>query len=118
MFLGFHYAESLSNRLSDHEKNTLYRGFLNNADQALKTASFYSAQYFERVPNSRDLKAYLNAVETMATNPQVNQAIILKPVYKSFEQRSGNKVDWILGTFAAGVVFIFVLLMFYEVKPS
>ena len=116
VFLGFHYAESLSNRLSEHEKNALYGGFLNNADRALKTASFYSAQYFERVPNSRDLKAYLNAVETMATNPQVNQAIILKPVYKSFEKRSGNKVDWILGTFAAGVVFIFILLMFYQVK--
>ena len=118
VFLGFYYTESLSNRLSDHEKNTLYRGFLNNADQALKTASFYSAQYFERVPPSSDLKAYQNALETTNQFSQAKQAILLKPVYKSFEQRSGNKVDWILGTFAAGVVFIFSLLMFYQVKPS
>ena len=61
-FLGFFYAESLSNRLSDHEKNTLYRGFLNNADQALSASSFYTAQYFERVPNSRELRGYLNAL--------------------------------------------------------
>ena len=116
-FLGFFYAESFSNRLSDHEKNTLYRGFLNNADQALSTSSFYTAQYFERVLNSRELKGYLNALETTATKTQVNQSIILKPVYKSFEQRYGNKVDWILGTFAAGLLFIFILLMFYPVKP-
>ena len=115
-FLGFFYAESLSNRLSDHEKNTLYRGFLNNADQALSASSFYTAQYFERVPNSRELKGYLNAIETTGEPSETNQAIILKPVYKSFAQRYGNKVDWILGTFAAGIVFIFILLMFYPVK--
>ena len=112
IFLGFYYAESLSNRLSDHEKNVLYRGFLRNADQALASSSFYTAQYFEKVPASRDLKGYTNALETTATKTQVNEPIILKPVYKPFEQRYGNKVVWILGTFATGVVFILIILIF------
>ena len=91
-YIGFHYHESISNDLSEAERNGYYRAFLQASAIALDGSNFYADHYFEKLSKSDQLDGYTEAIQLSLNHSTGNEAIVLKPVYAPFSERLGNKL--------------------------
>jgi rhomboid protease GluP len=105
---GVSFKKQISNRLSMDEKEREYNTFFSECINKINGYPFHDLTYFERLPNTDDRDGYLKAVATRAEVH--NEPVILEPKHEPFENRSGNKFQWIFGSYLIGtVVFLLVL---------
>lgn len=110
------YHEQISNRKSDNEKNRLYKHFNNQYWNEMDSINFNEIEYFERVPSSEERKFGLKAIDRITpvdlNGDTLHIPILLKPISRKFEDRVGNKLYWIFGSFGI-VTTIFLLLLIW-----
>lgn len=105
---GVSFKKQISNRLSIEEKEGEYNVFYKECVEKMNRYAFQDLTYFERLPNTEDRDGYLKAVATR-TKEQTG-AVILEPKHEPFENRSGNKLQWIFGSYFIGT-FVFLLVL-------
>ena len=118
VYIGFHYHESISNGLSDVEKNRSYRAFLQSSTIALDGSNFYASQYFEKLSNSDQLDGYTKAIQISSNHSTGDEVIVLKPVFTSFSERVGNKLPWMIGSYIMGTFIVLLFLLFSKVDSQ
>lgn len=118
VYIGFHYHESISNNLSDVEKNRSYRAFLQSSALALDGSNFYAAQYFEKLSKSEQLDSYTKAIQLSSNHSTGDEVIVLKPVYTPFAERVGNKLTWMIGSYIVGAFIVLLFLLFSKVDSQ
>lgn len=118
IYIGFHYHESISNNLSEAEKNRSYNAFLQSSAIALDESNFYASQYFEKLSNSDQLDGYTEAIQLSSNHSIGDEVIVLKPVYTPFSERVGNKLSWMIGSYISGAVIILIFLLFSKVDSQ
>ena len=118
VYIGFHYHESISNNLSDVEKNRSYRAFLQSSALALDGSNFYAAQYFEKLSNSDQLDGYTKAIQLSSNHSTGDEVIVLKPVYTPFAERVGNTLPWMIGSYIVGAFIVLLFLPFSKVDSQ
>ena len=107
---GKEYSESISNRLEENEKEEKYQEF---ADQSqIDFDNFNPSQfiYLDRIGNTDDRDGLIEASKKSSKYDPTYQTILL-PVNESFENRNGNKFEWIFGAFGIGAI-IFLIMLF------
>jgi len=108
---GVKYHESISNKISNEEKERLYKVFYGECIQKMNHYNYYDFDHFERTPTSDDKQCFLKAIENMF-NKLDDSIIILEPQKERFEDRNGNKFAWIFGSFGIGLAIFLIALMF------
>ena len=118
VYIGFHHYESISNNLSEVEKNRSYRAFLQSSALALDGSNFYAAQYFEKLSKSDQLDLYIKAIQLSSNHSTGDEVIVLKPVYTPFAERVGNKLTWMIGSYIVGAFIVLLFLLFSKVDSQ
>ena len=105
---GVSFEKQTSNRLSIEEKEREYNAFYSECVDKMDKYAFHDVTYFERLPNTEDRDGFLKAVA--ARSKDDIGAVILEPKHEAFENRSGNKLQWIFGSYLIGTsIFLLVL---------
>ena len=105
---GVSFKKQIGNRLSVEEKEREYQAFFAECVDKMNHFAFRDLTYFERLPNSEDRDGFLKAVGTR--NGTHIRAVVLEPKHDAFEKRSGNKLQWIFGSYLIGTGLILLLL--------
>lgn len=105
---GVKYKKQINNRLAVAEKEKAYKAFYQECIEKMNHYPFYQLQYFRVAPRSDDKEVFLKAVERIM-QAKLNPVILL-PETEKFEQRNGNKLFWIFGSAAIGLV-VFMLFL-------
>ncbi|HWA92597.1 MAG TPA: rhomboid family intramembrane serine protease [Rhizomicrobium sp.] len=113
--IGLRYTETVDNRLSDAEKDARYRAFIDRSREAFDSEDPARYTYLERLAPSAELRGFARALEKQGAS---TDAVIVVPHTDPFEQRMGNALGWMAGTFAAGVAVWLLMVLWPEVDPE
>lgn len=109
-WLGKEYYERISNNLEDVEKEQRYQQFVNETQAAFDASNFGDFRYLEKVGNTEDGDGFAEALKK--SGEPNSTAPVLLPVYEPFEQRTGNLLPWIPGSFLIGACLWLVMVLF------
>lgn len=109
------YAVSFSKRTSNWigkaEKEKRYRVFYYESLAKMNKYDFHALDHFERIPASNEKDNYLKAIQSRVQQSAVNDFIVLKPIQNRYEDRNGNKLAWIFGSFGIGLAVLLLALI-------
>lgn len=109
------FHKQISNKLTSSEKDVIYNSFYMKCISDLDSISFSDIEYFERIPKSNDLKYSLLAVEDVVSGTiyknKKDLPIILQPVFRDFNERTGKLLPWFFGFLCSGLLAISLLLL-------
>lgn len=110
-WLGVVFYDQMSNSTDDTIKDRRYKEFAEKTQREFDNSTFRNFTYLEKIENDDDQENYHEALKK---SPKYNTANILlfKPVYGSYESRSGDSFSWIFISFAIGAIgFLFLFLI-------
>lgn len=116
-WLGKEYSERISNLLSDQEKDAKYKVFAEQKQKEFENTDFKNFKYLEVLGNTEDRDEFNEAIEKSET-VKGNQPIIFQAINESFEKRNGQKLEWIFGSLAIGLLAYFIFLLFPKFQES
>ena len=108
-WVGIKYSNTISNWLSDVEKETSYQYFANASYQAFENKNVSWFMYLDRIGNSEDRDGFIEAIKQ---NPvfKPNKTIFVE-VSEPFEARNGNKLQWIFFSATIGSLLWLIMLI-------
>lgn len=107
---GVKYHEQISNRLDEKEKQERFQKFANESQSDFDKKNINQYIYFDKIGISDDHDGYNQAIKKNKRFSS-NTTTVLIPINEPFENRNGNKLDWIFGAFAIGAL-VFLLMIF------
>jgi rhomboid protease GluP len=119
-WIGKQYAKQVSSRLSDQEKESAYKSFLKNSEEAFNHTNFSDFNYLERLRASDELDNYKEAVKR-GFYTESKDVVIFEAKKEPFEERIGDTFEWIfyswgIGTFVILIIFLLVKINVSKVK--
>ena len=111
VWYGIGYSKRLDNRLSNPEKEAIYKRFIESAERSFKQYAFTDVSYFEKLGYSDDRDAYMLAIKKVYPGADEAEQVILIPNQAAFEDRLGTTLPWIFGSFAIGAFVMFFMVV-------
>jgi membrane associated rhomboid family serine protease len=99
-YLGVQYKHTVSNSLSDEEKERAFKDLALRSQQEFDQEDQREFVYLERVPFGDAREGYLAAIKTIAY--PFNDTVLLS-VNEPFEARNGSKLEWLIGSSLVGL---------------
>ena len=119
VWIGQKLRHSVSNSLSQQEKNAAYDEFMLSSRIALDRRDFRTFSFFERVGRSSDRKYFRAALEHAGMfDPDGEYAVILAPHSEAFEERTGGRLFWTVLSFGIGLFVWLLIALFADLEPS
>ena len=115
-WLCYEFSKSISNRVSDNEKEFEFKSFNEQANNEFKEKDFDKFVYLDRIGTSDRTKAYAKAISEQI--PDIKKPIILEGIDAAFETRSGNKLVWIFGSLGIGAVVWFLMVIIPKLSTA
>jgi rhomboid protease GluP len=110
-WLGKHYSQRISNRLSEQEKNERYKIFADKSQSEFDTTNFNQFAYLEVIGNTNDHDEYNNALKNI-NGQATDRTIFFEAKNEPFEARNGSKLPWTMASFGIGIIAWMLLLVF------
>lgn len=112
VWYGIESRRQISNRKSEEEKDSAYRGFVSESLRKLEQYQFQNAEYFEKVAHSDELDGYMLAVTKNGKREIEGNVLVLAPVQEAFSDRLGNSFfSFVFGFVAAAFVVLLMVLI-------
>ncbi|KAF2081766.1 hypothetical protein [Flavobacterium sharifuzzamanii] len=110
-WLGVKYEDRMSNRLDERDKQKRYEEFLKFSQYEFDKKDLSDFVYLERVGNSDIGDGYKMALKKI-TKINTEGSIIFISNNKPFENRKGDTLYWLIGTFLIGnIVWLLMVLI-------
>ena len=109
---GLHFDRVISSKLTDYDKEKEYKAFLDNCKWQIEKYRYYSLDHFEKIPNSRELNGFKNAIKVRLQKTIDKSYVILRPVDEKYENRNGSILIWIFVSFGVGFSLLLIALIF------
>lgn len=110
------YDKQVSNRLSTEEKKELEHEFFYQSLTEYNEKNLDAFTYLQRTGNTTERDRYKAAINKVNIANAAQHAIILEPKFDPFENRNGNKLVWIFGSFGIGASIFLLLLSVVKFK--
>jgi membrane associated rhomboid family serine protease len=112
VWIGLKAHTSFNNSLDQPEKEARYRAFLKQADAQFRGEDPRSYRFLERTGRNADGKGFAAALRRAGVLIAPPSAVVLVPHQELFEQRTGNRLQWIPASYATGAIvwLAFVLI--------
>lgn len=119
IWIGQELRHSVSNSLSQQEKQAAYDEFMLRSRATLDHRDFRTFPFFERVGRSSDRKYFRTALEHAGMfDPDGAYTVILVPHSEAFEERTGSRLFWTALTFGIGLIVWLLIALFAGLEPS
>ena len=116
-WLGKKYYETISNKLSDQEKDARYKAFAEKSQEEFETADFEKFTYLEVIGHTEDHDEFNNALKkSEKASPSDN--IIFEANTAAFAERNGTKLPWTLGSLGIVLLVYLIFLLFPGLDES
>jgi rhomboid protease GluP len=112
------YTKQISNNLSPDEKQEKKEAFITDCQKDYQSEPVTGYTYFDEIPYSNDYIGYKKAAENSNRYQDNGHLHLLVPQSEPFENRNGNKLPWIFGSFAIGAVVYFLILLFIPLDEA
>jgi membrane associated rhomboid family serine protease len=112
------YTNQISNHLSAEAKQQEKENFMNDSRTAYQSEPVTGYAYFDEIPYSNDYIGYKKAAENSDRYQDNGHLHLLVPQSEPFENRNGNKLPWIFGSFAIGAAIYFLVLLFIPLDEA
>ncbi|HEX8549423.1 MAG TPA: rhomboid family intramembrane serine protease [Cytophagaceae bacterium] len=110
-WLGIEYYERISNSLEENEKEEKYQAFAKQSQEDFDKKDVSQFVYLDRVGNTEDGDGFKEATKKCTKYASANSPVFLS-VNEPFEQRLGNTLAWIFGSFFIGAsVWLLMILI-------
>jgi rhomboid protease GluP len=109
-FIGKKYSRTISNRLSEPEKEENLKSFAEQSQNEFDTMNFQNFVYLEKLGYSDDHDEFNEAVKK-SNYVRYKDPIVFTAHSSEFENRNGGKFGWIFKAFGIGAFVWFVFLL-------
>lgn len=106
---GIKFTDGMSNHANDSEKDKRWKEFYNESIKDFEAYDYIDYEYLKVLGNSDDKDGYISAIKNRQPDIDKSEVVILEPVKERFENRYGNKLTWIFGSFGIGA-FVFLIM--------
>ena len=113
-WLGIKYTDRISNRISNAEKDTLFKRFMQNSQRDLEMRDVSKFSYLKRLGNTDEIEGYQNA--TGMSSLVHSSKIILLPEFEPFESRNKNNLCWIFISFGVGALLWLIIILSVDLE--
>jgi hypothetical protein len=110
-WMGVKYAANIDNWLDMREKDRQFVVFAIRCQNDFYAKDFKSFKYLQRVRDRRDLLAFKQSIRFSPKKSANKKTPVFFAVNEPFENRAGNTLGWILGTFVVGAGTWLLLLV-------
>ncbi|HTB52482.1 MAG TPA: rhomboid family intramembrane serine protease [Ferruginibacter sp.] len=108
-WLCIHYDKEIRNRLSDSITSQKETDFYNECVQNFADSNLNSFVYLDRINHTVERDGYKKAIEKLGATSAAT--VILEPRFDAFENRNGNNLLWVFGSFGIGMTVLFLILL-------
>ncbi|PHQ29860.1 hypothetical protein CJ305_07780 [Leeuwenhoekiella nanhaiensis] len=115
---GVEYNESTGNTGTTTQQNAWFSNFLKYSERDFANYPFQDVSYFEKVAYSDHWDGYMQAIKNESPSAVENQQIILIPKADEFEERLGDTLPWVFGSFGIGCMVILLSLLYQKIDES
>lgn len=116
VWIGLLYHKSVSNSLSDADKDKAYKAFADESQNALNSDDPRRYSFLERVRAGQKLRNLQKALKNGGLDP--DGAIFLLPHTGSFEARTGGGLGWALGALEVAAIAWFFLILILPLRSG
>lgn len=116
VWIGFRYRDGVSRNSGDAKLDAEYKAFLQHSQDALNAEDASRYRYLERVLPGAELRNFAKALRKRHLDPEAS--VILMPRTEPFEQRTGHRLAWLFGSFAAGTLLWLALVLIAPLAPG
>lgn len=116
-FLGKKYTKSISNRLSDSEKEDKLNAFTKECQAQFDTTNFQNFVYLEKIGRTDDHPEFDKAIKK-SIYVRYNEPTVFIAHNDTFENRNGGKFGWIFKAFGIGFSVWFIFLLFPKINEA
>lgn len=111
VWYGVNFHKSISNRLTNQEKETAFRNFYEQCATKMSKTDIYDFEYFKPIQKSKHKANFLSAVEVRINQPADETYTILTPSQEKFDERIGNELLYsFIALFSGILIFTLALL--------
>ncbi len=111
VWLGTVYKGQISGHLSDDERESQFHDFFNNSVAAYNNQDLRKFSYLERLGRSDDGREFEAAVKRNKLYRTGTLDIVLEAHTDNFNDRNGDKLAWVFGSFGIGAGACFLILL-------
>lgn len=108
-WLGLDFAQRFDYNIPEQEKELRFRELNSYGEQQAAEFKYERPDHFENYPQSYDEKSYKHAIG-YKVNRVPEDYMVLRPVYRRFEDRTGNTLFMVFAVFGIGSVLFALLL--------
>jgi rhomboid protease GluP len=114
-WLGIKYNQTVSNKLSNEEKEKAFQVFDSISRKQFEMSNINKFTYLEKIANSDNLTNYYEAVKLSSLHNS-KQTLIFTANSLPFENRNQNTFKWIFYSFLIGNIAWLLLLLFHSIN--
>jgi rhomboid protease GluP len=118
VWLGTLYKSQISGNLSDDERESQFHDFFNSSLATYNNLDLRRFSYLERLGRSDDGREFEAAVKRNKLYQPGTPDIVLEAHAENFNDRNGNKLAWVFGSFGIGAIVCFLMLLAAPVDPK
>ena len=116
-WLGEKYSKTIGNHRSPEEKAASFKEFYEVSMKKFDSTDFTRFSYLEVLGNTRDHDEFNYAVNKSHLI-KYKDPVVFQADFGPFEDRNGNKLAWIFGSFGIGSLVFFLLLLITGIKET
>ncbi|NHA06626.1 rhomboid family intramembrane serine protease [Mucilaginibacter sp. HC2] len=110
-WLGTEYSKSVSSSMSNTEKHEAYTAFAKDTEKEFNSKDLDLFDYLDHIGNSDTHRGFINALKTSsAYSGDADRQVILIAQKGVFENRNGDKLQWIFYSFGIGAGIWLILI--------
>jgi len=89
-----------------------YHAFIQEADRQFSSEDPHSYRFLERVGRNADAEGFATALRHAGADRNLSSATILIPHKEAFEDRTGQRLQWVFGSYAIGAFAWSAIVLF------
>jgi rhomboid protease GluP len=89
-----------------------YHAFIQEADRQFSAEDPHSYRFLERVGRNADAEGFAAALRHGGADRNLSSATILIPHKEAFEDRTGQRLQWVFGSYAVGAIAWLGIVLF------
>ena len=116
VWIGVAFSKGVDNRLSVVDKQAKFQQFANRSQQDFNLQDGTHYRYYERAPRSAERRNLVTALAKAGIS--ADNAIFLIPHTESFDQRTGNWLEWAFISLGIGALTWLAMVVFRNVHAE